>query len=162
MARFIGMAFVVLAGASAGCGRETGEAPPQIRYGQDTCAVCGMIISDERFAAGLVIGTAPRYQALAFDDLGCLLEYERSAPDAAVAARYVRDFQAPQWRDAGTAVYVHGPALHSPMAFNLAASATAADARALAAARGGDVLDYASVRLRFEAGDLTRPNGGRP
>jgi nitrous oxide reductase accessory protein NosL len=160
MARSFAIALLVLGAASAGCGKETGVAPPQIRYGQDTCAVCGMIISDERFAAGLVIGTAPRYQALAFDDLGCLLGYERSAPDAVVAARYVRDFQAPQWRDAGTATYVHGPALHSPMGFNLAASETAADARALAAARGGDVLDYASVRVRFEAGDLTRPSGG--
>ncbi len=161
MARSNVIPLLVLAGASAGCGRESGIAPPEIRYGQDTCAVCGMIISDERFAAGLVTGTAPRYQALAFDDLGCLLGYERDTPDAPVAARYVRDFQAPQWRAAETAFYVHGPALHSPMAFNLAASADAAGAAALAAARGGDVLDYASVRRRFEAGDLARPNGER-
>jgi len=161
MARSIGIALVFLAAVAAGCGRDSGIAPPQIRYGQDTCAVCGMIISDERFAAGLVTGAAPPYQALAFDDVGCLLQYERSTPDAAVAARYVRDFQAPRWHAAETAFYVHGPALQSPMAFNLAASAAAADAGALAAARRGEVLDFPSVRRRFEAGELAMRHGER-
>ncbi|UCC51087.1 MAG: hypothetical protein JSV68_18550, partial [Anaerolineaceae bacterium] len=35
-----------------GCGQTTNlEEPPQIVYGQDVCERCGMIISEEKFAA---------------------------------------------------------------------------------------------------------------
>jgi copper chaperone NosL len=160
MSRIGTIALVLL--VSAGCARDGAIAPPQIRYGEDVCAVCGMIISDDRFAAGLVTGAPPRYETLAFDDVGCMLAYERPASgnSPVVAARFVRDFEAGEWRPAETAWYVHAPALQSPMAFNLAASAGPAGAEALASARGGEVLDFPAVRRRFEAGDLPGPQGG--
>jgi len=35
-------------------GRQGALQPPEIYYGQDTCARCGMLISDPRFAAALL------------------------------------------------------------------------------------------------------------
>ena len=149
------------AAATAGCGERPSVSPPQIHYGQDACAACGMIISDERFAAGLVTGTAGRYQTFAFDDLGCLLDHEAALRDEPVAARYVRDFQAARWREAESAFYVHCTALHSPMAFNLAACGSREDAEALGAERGGEILDFQRVQRRFEEGVLAARQGER-
>lgn len=64
----------VLVGASlpfllAACGGKeaSGEEPPSIKLGRDACDRCGMIISEERFASGLVDKDG---KALVFDDTG--------------------------------------------------------------------------------------------
>lgn len=152
-------ALTLLAGALHGCGEEPQVAPPQIAWGQDICHACGMIISDDRFAAGLVVaGVDGSLRTLAFDDIGCLLEYE-TGEAGRIAARYVRDFGAGQWRHAEAAAYLHSTELHSPMAFGLAALDTEADARALAGRYPGEVLDFTGVRARFESGNLVmRPD----
>ncbi|MHC4102471.1 MAG: nitrous oxide reductase accessory protein NosL, partial [Planctomycetota bacterium] len=87
---------------SAGCGDAPAIAPPQILLGQDVCDVCSMIITDDRYAAGLVVGNDGGYETRAFDDIGCLLMYEDEQPDETVAARYVHDFRTRTWRDADT------------------------------------------------------------
>ncbi len=44
--------FLALALLAAGCAQGTAEIkPPEIRYGEDVCVECKMIISDPRFAA---------------------------------------------------------------------------------------------------------------
>jgi len=139
----------------AGCEDAPSIAPPNILFGQDVCDVCGMIISDDRFAAGLVVEQERGYETRSFDDIGCLLAYEDEHPDEPPAARYVRDFRTRAWRVAETAVYLHSGHLHTPMAFGLAALATEADARALAGEYPGDVIVYPAVRERFASGRLT-------
>ena len=141
--------------AAVGCEDAPSIAPPNILLGQDVCDVCGMIISDDRYAAGLVVGNDGGYETRAFDDIGCLLAYEDEHPDEAVAARYVHDFRTRTWRDADTAAYLHSGHLHTPMAFGLAALATEADAHTLAGEYPGDVLDFPAVRDRFASGELT-------
>ncbi|MHC4217734.1 MAG: nitrous oxide reductase accessory protein NosL [Planctomycetota bacterium] len=141
--------------AAAGCEDAPTIAPPDILLGQDVCDVCGMIISDDRFAAGLVVARDLGYETRAFDDVGCLLAYEAEHTDESVVARYVRDFRSRAWRDAETAVYLHSGQLHTPMAFGLAAVATKADAYALAGEYPGDVIGLPAVRDRFAGGELT-------
>jgi nitrous oxide reductase accessory protein NosL len=141
--------------AAAGCEDAPSIAPPEILLGQDVCDVCGMIISDDRYAAGLVIDRDGEYETRSFDDIGCLLMFADEHADVAVAARYVRDFRSRSWRDAETAAYLHSGHLHTPMAFGVAALGTEADARTLAAEFPGDVLDFPAVRDRFASGQLT-------
>jgi copper chaperone NosL len=141
--------------AAAGCGDAPSIEPPQILYGQDVCAECGMIISDDRFAAGLVLSSDGGFTTRAFDDIGCLLAWEQAHPAETVAARYVADLRTRTWLDAATAAYLHSRRLHTPMAFGLAALATEAEARAAAAEYPGDVIDFPAVRERFDAGRLT-------
>ena len=78
----------------AACAQGTTELkPPEIRYGEDVCADCNMIISDPRFATAYAYEVGPgRYQSALFDDLGDMLIYADS-PEAAVAA--FRQYQAP-------------------------------------------------------------------
>jgi nitrous oxide reductase accessory protein NosL len=138
----------------AGCGDTPAIAPPEILFGQDVCDVCGMIISDDRYAAGLVVGAEDAYETRSFDEIGCLLMFEDEHADETVAARYVHDFRSRSWRDAETATYLHSGHLHTPMAFGVAALATEADARTLAGEFPGDVLDFAAVRDRFARDEL--------
>ncbi|MHC4413730.1 MAG: nitrous oxide reductase accessory protein NosL [Planctomycetota bacterium] len=149
------IAACLLACLLAACEDGSPVAPPMIHYGQDVCRVCNMIVSDERYAAGLVAEVSgDARESRSFDDIGCMLADGSTLPDEAVLARYVHDFQTGRWLDAETATYVHSPELVSPMAFGLAACASEADPRGLLADHPGRVLDFEVLRTGFEAGEL--------
>ena len=48
---------IAIAVAGAGCADRSADGPPVVHYGQDVCAACNMIVSEERFAAALVVKT---------------------------------------------------------------------------------------------------------
>lgn len=147
--------FVAALLIAIGCERIDGPQPPEIVFGQSECDVCRMIISDERFAAGLVIDQGgAEYRSLAFDDIGCMLEYEQSNAGDVVAARFVRDRDTRQWLDALTAVYLHSKSLETPMAFGVGAFAERPRAEALRPEHAGDVCDFAEIQRRFQSRQL--------
>lgn len=157
--RVLPMAAILAAGLGvggpAGCGETPAAAPPKILFGQDVCDVCGMIISDDRFAAGVAVQADGRFETRAFDDIGCLLSFEQAQPGENVVGRYVADYRTRTWRDAEAAAYLHSADLHTPMAFGLAALDTVAQAQALGEEYPGDVIDFRAVRERYESGALT-------
>ncbi len=157
----------LLAAALLSCDRGPSLGPPTIAYGQDVCAVCGMIVTDDRFACGAIAaaprGARPRTHL--FDDLGCLLEFEEGRRGEEILARWVRDSGGTGWLEARSAAYVQAAGLHTPMASGLAACATEQAAEALAAAHAGTVLTFDTLREgspRSE-GSVTAPaHGARP
>jgi copper chaperone NosL len=102
---------------------ETG--PPLIRYGQDRCDVCGMIISDPRYAAGVRRGGSTHR----FDDIGCFVKHSGAAVMTGQAAGYVHDAGTHEWVEARAAVFVRSPAIRTPMGFGVAAYAGVEPAR---------------------------------
>lgn len=154
------VAAVIVAATLTGCAGDSNAGtppPPVVYFGQSECEACRMIISDERYAAALVvIDKHGRHQGLAFDDIGCLLQHEANEPDVIVAARYIKDAEHSDWLDAATATYLHSQSLTTPMAFHVAALRTRERAAALQAKHPGDVLDFQSVAERFKAGTLQR------
>jgi copper chaperone NosL len=124
MRRIDGRVWIMAAGLVAGCQPVDVSRPPTIRFGEETCASCRMIIGDEHFAAALV---APTGDALKFDDIGCLVEHEagRLRPELAY---WVRDAVSREWLDAREASFVHSPSVASPMGFGLAAHRAGASA----------------------------------
>jgi copper chaperone NosL len=100
-----------------GCLPSNSNRPPTVRFGEEACDSCRMIISDERFAAALVTATG---DALKFDDIGCLVEHEAGQfrPDVTY---WVRDSRSGEWLNAREATFVHSPGISSPMGFGLAA-----------------------------------------
>src|SRR5690242_17480274 len=102
-----------------GCNRhDQAIAPPQVRYGQTDCAQCGMSVADERYAAALIIRTNDgEQQAQVFDDIGCMIGYEREHRDVTVLARYVKNFETHAWIPAEGAAYAHSETIRSPMGF---------------------------------------------
>jgi copper chaperone NosL len=139
MKRIIGSAWLLWTALVAGCRPADTSRPPVVRFGEEACAHCRMIISDERFAAARVSADG---QALKFDDIGCLLKHEANEVQPA-AAYWVHDFRGPEWLTDGGAIFVHSANVASPMGHGLAAVPTAQAARELA-------TDPASRTLRFE------------
>ncbi len=138
----------VLALLLVGCSRgQTEIKPPDIRYGEDKCADCDMIISEPRFAAAAVheVGNGT-YENLLFDDIGDLLRYMKAHPDLKYVASYVHDYDTEAWVDATKATFVHSAEVRTPMASGLLASDTAAKAQALATKFNGTVMDWATVQ----------------
>lgn len=133
------------------CSRPQGLRPPEILLGQTDCAQCGMTVSEERYAAGLVLET-PAGERLdkVFDDIGCMSEFVRSQHEGKVLARYVKDFNNRQWLAADAACYVRGEAIRSPMGYGLLAVSNNADAQALAAAKSAKVLETSAADARPE------------
>lgn len=123
----------------SGCQPAGPGGPPNVRYGEEACANCRMIISDERFASALV---GPDGEALKFDDVGCMVLREAEAGQP-VASRWVRSFSRPGWLDTRDATFVYSREIASPMGHGLAAVDQAEAAAALEKGPG-------ARRLRFE------------
>lgn len=128
------LAAALLALASiSGCGRTDDLHPPQIAYGQAECDFCKMIISDEPFAAAAVLQSPDGIQSLAFDDIGCLLQFLREKPSANRIVTYVHDYESHAWLEADKCTFVQSDSLQTPMASHLAACRTREAAAALSA-----------------------------
>lgn len=127
-----------------GCGGEASLEPPVIHYGESICDVCGMIISDERFAAAIVWADDGGRHELLLDDAGELADVKRVASDREVV--YVHDALSADWIDARAAVFLRSEDLHTPMGTGVAAYADRASAEAAQQARGGELLALDDVR----------------
>jgi copper chaperone NosL len=126
----------------AGCSQRPADGPPVVRYGTDECADCGMILSDERFAAALRVMTNGESHDLLFDDIGDMLEYERANPTAHVSRRFVHDFDTRQWIDPAAAHFIKSEEFHSPMGSGIAAFADEQRGRARAEQSHSQLLAF--------------------
>lgn len=145
----IGLCAVVLAGLMiAGCRRETPIEPPVVHYGQHICAECGMIVSDSRFAAAMLIEKDGRREMLLFDDIGCLIVGQWQ-DESVILARWVTDASTGAWLDATSASYLFSPDIITPMAFGAAAYADRAAAEQAAAVSPDEVMDFAELVARL-------------
>jgi copper chaperone NosL len=136
----VGSMAMVLAGCQPG---EAQAAPPTIRYGEDTCSNCGMIINDPRFAAGYAVEIEPgRFNSLAFDDIGDMLGKARQDTEQTIVAYYVHDYSSEEWVDADQAHFVVSREILSPMGSGIAAHATAEAAAAMASDLQADVMSW--------------------
>lgn len=89
------------------CQRDTPTEPPTLRLGSDECAECGMSIHDEAASAAILVERDGRRAFLLFDDIGCLLDLERSrGSERIVLARFVHDHEGSGWLAAENAVFL--------------------------------------------------------
>lgn len=100
--------------------------PATLVIGGDTCAFCGMMVSDPRFAAQVVTKTGKTYM---FDAIECFIAFlaEDTVPADQIHSTWVANFDQPdQWLPAAEAYYLQAIDLHSPMGANLMAFRTQA------------------------------------
>lgn len=141
-ANIIFLALLLVVGSSGCAGSANAEpTPPALHYGEDICEFCGMIISDERFAAGYITVDG---QAHIFDDIGDMLLQHQQHQDE-VTALFVHDYHQHTWLRAETAFYALSPNFPTPMLSGLAAFQTRAEAQALAAEFKGQVFSFAEL-----------------
>ena len=121
-----------------GCQAPQADQPPQIRYGEETCVFCGMLISEERFAAALTTATG---ETEAFDDVGCLL-HDLARRDRSMAHVWVHDHRSGRWLEAPRAVFVHSDDVPTPMGGGLFAFSTQEAAEQFAREVHGTVAPF--------------------
>jgi len=131
-------------------------APPEIYYGEDVCEFCGMIVSEERFAAGYLSVDGQEH---IFDDIGDMvqsyLEY-----NGEITALFVHDHDDHTWIKAESAHYVLSDNLPTPMLSGLAAFAAAERAEAFAADLGGQILTFDELLTYYRENPPTPVFGG--
>jgi nitrous oxide reductase accessory protein NosL len=112
------------------CGGDdkTGDGPPRISYGSETCDRCNMVIGEERHAAALKVADG---EWLAFDDTGEMVVTAQDSAGGDINA-WVHDFETSAWHDAATAFYVWLPNRSTPMATGIVAYGDQARAEAKA------------------------------
>lgn len=132
--RRLGLLLAGVLSLSACAAEEAG--PPEILYGLEECSACGMIISEERYAAAVTEAGA---ETLKFDDLGCMLRSrDRIAADAGI---WVHDVDTGEWVDGTAAWYLRSEPTLTPMGSGVLAFS----AREVALRRGGsgeEVYDW--------------------
>ena len=130
--------------ALAGCGDSGALRPPEIRLGEDVCVVCGMAVSDGRYAAAVVARLDGRDEVLLLDDIG---ELPRLAlPRHDELGVFVRDEDTQGWLEADRAYFIRSDSLRTPMGFGIAALASEERAAARAAELGGARVPFEELR----------------
>ena len=81
-----------------------------------------MIISEDRCCAALTVEENGRPETELFDDIGCLLDRERTATGLRVTARYFRDYDTRSWIQAsGGPWFIFNEEVHTPMGSGIVA-----------------------------------------
>lgn len=123
-----------------GCGEKeaSGDEPPAIKLGRDTCKRCGMIISEERFASGIVDKNG---DAEIFDDPG---EMVSALQEDGLNGRqpWVHGYPSLEWMHAEDATYVVAKGSPTPMGTGVFPFDNATDAAAFASENDGVVYDW--------------------
>lgn len=89
------------------CERADLTGPPTLRLGRDECAECGMPINEDRCASGMLVVREGRRDHIHFDDLGCMLDFERhGGGGVTVLERFARDYTARTWISAERATFL--------------------------------------------------------
>jgi len=137
-------------GAAAGFAALPSEAPrsgpPQLRYGEERCAYCGMVIDDARFAAAWREGSGREQH---FDDIGCMVNAGRQRDPGSGTERFVHDFHDKSWVAATTATYARSSTVKTPMAYGVIAFSSA-EAAAAFVESSGTPLDWAALLRQVE------------
>ena len=105
-----------------------------------------MAVSDARVAAAMIVESDGERRDLIFDDLGCLLAYERKHAGTKPLARYVRDYAGDRWLTLESATFLHSDTIPTPMRYGTVAFASMERAQATRAERGGVVLGPEALR----------------
>jgi copper chaperone NosL len=139
----ISLLLLILAGlitvASCSSGPDFDE-PPDIRYGEDSCERCLMIINEARFAAAYVTDAG---EIRRFDDIGGMVAYiDEISEDVAVF--WVHDFDTEEWLKAEEAFYVESQQ-QTPMGFGVIAFTEQQRADQWATENEGVLLSFADL-----------------
>lgn len=129
--KLLWLALVLLAACSAG------EIKPVPIEDGDMCSSCKMAISEKQFAAEIITEDE---QVLKFDDIACLLRYQKAQGDKLKAAAiFVTDYETRQWLRAEDAFFSRSETVKTPMGGGILAFGDRSKA-------GSEVLKFADLK----------------
>lgn len=109
------------------CSGEPETGPVEVKWDQDNCERCRMMLSDRNFAAQIrYFPEAKRSRVVKFDDIGCAVLWikDQQWNNDPKTQIWVADHSSGEWIDARTATYIRKN--NSPMGYDLGAQAEAA------------------------------------
>ncbi|MBI2259534.1 MAG: nitrous oxide reductase accessory protein NosL [Flavobacteriia bacterium] len=92
-----------------------------IDYGNDSCELCKMIVSDKRYGTEIV---TKKGKVFTFDSVECLLHFlnQKKIKNSDIFGIYITDFSKPDFlHDATSSFYLLSEKLPSPMGENITA-----------------------------------------
>lgn len=132
-----------------GCRRGEIDGPPELRVGRDQCIECGMLISEDRCSAGVLLERDGVREHALFDDVGCFVEWlaDNDGGRPSVVRVYLRDYDARAWLEADSAVVLRADPdrLHTPMGSGIVAFSDRAGAERSQAASGGTITTFGEL-----------------
>ena len=132
-----------LALLAAACGTADAAGPPDIKYGRDVCLQCGMIVSEEKFAAAYTLESG---EERSFDDLGDLILYVRDANETINPLKgWVHDYETEEWVDLANAYFVPTLSVSTPMGHGIIAFSDGTRANTFAEEVDGEVIGWVIV-----------------
>jgi copper chaperone NosL len=150
MANRLGITILFLATLFvASCGSEPDfDQPPDIRYGEDTCERCLMIINEARYAAAYVTTDG---EARRFDDVGGMVDYHKEMAED-VAVFWVHDYDTEEWLKAESAHFVTSDGQYTPMGYGIVAFGDSGRVKAWAAEQDGMAMSFVDLLAKDELG----------
>lgn len=113
------------------CSNENILKPVEIKYGQDICEACSMIISEKEYSAQYVYTNGKTRK---FDDIGCMIHYlNDNKLESDIAAFFVRDYIHKNWINADSVHFIHSDKIITPMGHGITAFSTKEDAKKMQA-----------------------------
>ena len=128
---------IVISVVAIGC-TTTEETLPRIRYGEETCDRCRMIISEKRFASAYRTSDSILRK---FDDVGCAVLHRVEQAEQ-IKQFWAYDYEETAWLDRSQAFFVHGKDLLTPMGYGIVAVETEKEARRLAEKIKGQIVEF--------------------
>jgi copper chaperone NosL len=128
MVKPLWIAGLVMVVATAAC-RTTASGPPHIEADRSVCAYCGMLISEQLFAAAYRTSAG---EARVFDDIGCLVASAKREPQPEAIRFWFHDASTGNWIDGKEATFVRVERRRTPMSGGFIAYRHAADAQGAA------------------------------
>jgi len=148
----VAIAAATLALVLGACGSADTAGPPEINYGRDICVQCGMIITEEKFAAAYTLDSG---EERVFDDLGDLVLYTRDAGEVVNPLNgWVHDFETLEWVDLDHAWFVPTLTVTTPMGHSIVSFSDEARAHAFASDVGGEAVQWAVIEALPATGNL--------
>jgi hypothetical protein len=122
-----------------------------------------MLISEDRCSSAMVIEVEGVREHIAFDDIGCMLDYEQSDErTATIIERYLHDYDTRAWVTADTAWLLKADRerLSTPMGSGMVAFGDRAAADRARAQWQGDVVNYRDLLIQRAAAPNQPPGAG--
>jgi len=134
--------FLIVTTIFVSCSKE----PVPIRFNEDECAYCQMIISDQRFGTELITNKGKIYK---YDSIECLAAYliEEKKGTNDLQSIWTIDFKFPEkFVNATDAWYLHSELLKSPMGLNLTSFTDKNSAENVKNVFPGDLIRWEQVK----------------
>ena len=122
-----------------GCSEEKEIKPSNIKYGEDLCAACSMIISEELYSSQYILTNG---DVKKFDDIGCMIDHikKKEGELDRISAVFVRDYNSNQWINAKDAYFLHSRLIITPMGHGIIGFSNKEDLKKEQAKTGGKYL----------------------